>query len=286
MNRLLLFCLSIAITLLGVLDSASAASSTCDELTGDQKKLSAELLQSQHAYDCCDKSLAECLQQKPVCRLVTRLREDVCRRVKAGQSRADIERHLSHRATSMSSTGNTYRIDTKDSSPAGKSDAKVTVVAYICPRCPFCARLMGELEKSIASGKLGDKVKLYARVFPVRSHAGSSEAGLALLAAEQLGKFWEFLLQLYRDFDHFDVNKLAELGAAVGLDKQKFVEVMNDPKTRDKLVASKKEGVRNAVESTPTLFINGRKYIGELSLPVIEDVLEEEHERVTGKKYE
>jgi protein-disulfide isomerase len=286
MKRFLLVCLSIAITVLGLVGSASAAASACDELDAAQKKAAAEILASQHAYDCCDKSLAECLKQKPVCRLVKRLSEDVCRRVKKGQARADIERELSRRATSMSPTGNSYRIDTNGSTPIGKPDTKVTIITYVCPHYPFCTHLMNDLEKSIASGKLSGKVKLYARVFPVRSHKGSTEAGLGMLAAEKLGKFWEFLLKLYADFDKFDIAQLPEVAAAVGMDKQKFTDEMNDPKTRERLVDSKKEGVRNGVESTPTLFINGRKYTGELHLSAVEDVLEEEHDRLTGKQYE
>lgn len=284
--RFLIFCLSVVMTTLGSLPTATAAGSACDALGGAQKKLATEILQTQHAYDCCDRSLAECLKRRPVCRVVRRLSEDVCRRVAAGQNRADIERELSRRATSMTSTGNDYRIDTKGAVPVGKSDAKVTVVAYVCPRCPFCARLMGELEKSVVSGQLAGKVKLYAKLFPVRNHPGSSEAGLALVAAARLGKFWEYLLALYRDFDGFDVNKLADVAAAAGLDKAKFSELSKDPKTRASLVESKKEGVRNGVESTPTFFINGRKYVGELKLSVLEDILEEEHERVTGKAHE
>lgn len=279
------FCLSIAITWFGLVGSAAAAGSACDQLAQAQRKVANEILQTQHAYDCCDKSLAECLKQQPVCRVVKRLSEDVCRRVAAGQSRADIERELARRATSMTSTGNSYRIDTKDSAPAGKPEAKVTVVAYVCPRCPFCARLVDELHKSVEGGKLAGQVKLYARLFPVRSHPGSTEAGLGLVAAARLGKFWEFLLQLYRDFDHFDPARLADIAAAAGIDKAKFTETMNDAKTREQLVNSKKEGVRNGVESTPTLFINGRKYVGELNISALEDILSEEHDRVNGKQY-
>jgi protein-disulfide isomerase len=286
MLRAFFFCLSLAIALLGGARPASAAATGCDALVGAQKQLANEILQSQHAYDCCDKSLAECLKHAPVCRLVKRLSEDVCRRVAGGQNRADIERALARRATSMTSTGNSYRIDVQGAVPTGKPDAKVTVVAYICPRCPFCAHLMGKLDSSVQSGRLSGKVKLYARLFPVRSHPGSTEAGLGLVAAAKLGKFWEFLLHLYRDFDQFDPAKLADVAASEGMDKKKFSELMNDPKTRDQLVESKKEGVRNTVESTPTFFINGRKYVGELNLAAIEDVLEEEHDRLSGKQYE
>jgi protein-disulfide isomerase len=285
-TRILFFCLSLVMTILGGVGAASAAGSACEALDGDQRRLATEILQSQHAYDCCDRSLAECLKKKPVCRLVRRLSEEVCRRVAAGKSRAEIERALARRATSMIATGNSYRIDLEQSVPIGKPEAKVIVVAYVCARCPFCARLMGALDESVRSGKLTGKVKLFAKVFPVRKHEYSTEAGLGLLAAARLGKFWEYLLHLYREFDHFDPTRLADVAAAEGMDKKQFTDLMNDPKTRDRLVESKKEGVRNGVESTPTFFINGRKYVGELNFASLEDVLEEEYERVTGKEYE
>lgn len=282
LQKLLWVC-SAWLLLLTLSSVASAQTKTCDALTGAAKKTAQELLSSQHAYDCCDKSLAQCLEKKPTCTLVKRLSDDVCRRVAKGQSRADIERELQRRATSMMPSTKAHAIDTKATPIAGKADAKVTLAAYLCPRCPFCAKLMPELYASVTSGRLAGKVKLVARPFPVRTHPGSTEAGLGMMAGGQLGKFWEFLLQLYRDFDRFDPAKLGEVAAQVGLDRAAFDGKMKDPAVRSALIDAKKEGVRNGVESTPTFFINGRKYVGEMTLATLEDVLEEEYERVTGK---
>ena len=284
--RLLLICLALVLSLIGRTDIATAAPAACDALAGTEHKLALEILQSQHAYDCCDGTLAQCLQKKPLCRLVRRLSDDICRRVAAGQSRADIEREIARRATSMMPTGTVSRIDTRNAPVAGSPDSKVTLVAYLCPRCPYCARLEPELYRSVTSGKLAGKVKLYVRMFPVRSHAGSTEAGLGSIAAAKLGKFWEFLQHLYKDFDHFDPAHLDDVAAAEGMDRKKFSEAAQDPAAREQLVESKKEGVKNGVEATPTLFINGRKYTGEMKLNALEDVLEEEHDRVTGKQYD
>lgn len=270
---------------LGYAQRAAAASPLCDALTADQRKQAQSILQSQHAYDCCDGTLAECLKRKPVCKLVRRLSEDVCRRVAAGQSRSDIERELTRRATSML-PGTIYKIDTRTAPVAGSPDAKVTLVAYLCPRCPYCARLEPELYQSVTVGKLAGKVKFMVRMFPVRSHPGSTEAGLGLLAAAKMGKFWEFLRHLYKDFDHFDVAHLSDVAAAEGLDRKQFTALSDDPALRQDLVDSKKEGVKNKVEATPTLFINGRRYVGDMSARTMEDVLEEEYDRVTGKQYE
>lgn len=72
----------------------------------------------------------------------------------------------------------------------------------------------------------------------------------------------------------------------MGLDRKKFSEAAQDQGTRQQLVDSKKEGVKNSVDATPTLFINGRKYNGDMKMGALEDVLEEEHERVTGQQHD
>ena len=107
---------------------------------------------------------------------------------------------------------------------------------------------------------------------------------MALVAANRLGSFWEFLLYSYERFDAFCVKKLPEWAGAVGLDLEKYQALAVDKGVRDQLVASKKEGIVNRVDATPTFFINGRKYAGELNYDELVDVLEEEFDRVTGVK--
>ncbi|MEW6749991.1 MAG: hypothetical protein AB1505_03325 [Candidatus Latescibacterota bacterium] len=46
------------------------------------------------------------------------------------------------------------------------------------------------------------------------------------------------------------------------------------------LAESKKEGLRNQVDATPALFVNGRRYVGDTDLDELVDVLLEEDERV------
>ncbi len=67
-----------------------------------------------------------------------------------------------------------------------------------------------------------------------------------------------------------------------GMDRDRFAALTADPAVRSELVESKKEGVRNHVVSTPTLFVNGRMYSTELDAETVIDVLQEEFARVTG----
>jgi 2-hydroxychromene-2-carboxylate isomerase len=74
---------------------------------------------------------------------------------------------------------------------------------------------------------------------------------------------------------------LPDWAVAAGMDRAAFEGSYADPKTREALVASKQEGLRNKVSSTPTIFIDGRQYFYDLSKEAFIDVVEEVYE--TGK---
>jgi protein-disulfide isomerase len=114
---------------------------------------------------------------------------------------------------------------------------------------------------------------------------GSKESGLAFLAAEELGHFWEFVSYYFQHFREFSVRKQLAWAEAVGMDREAFQKAMADPGVRQSLVEIKKEGLKYYVESTPTFFINGRKYAAELSHEELIDVLEEEFEKIEGIRY-
>jgi protein-disulfide isomerase len=217
--------------------------------------------------------------------LAWRLAENVCRRVAGKEDKDKIIRGLSRRARSMLTTGRKVAIDLNGVSSVGNADAPVTLVEYACARCPFCAKITPELYEAITGGSLKGKVKLYFKPFPIRSHEHSKESGLGFVAAGEMGRFWEFALLSYQRFDAFCIDKQATWAEEAGLDKASFEKLMKDSRIRKKLVASKKEGIINKVEATPTFFINGRKFFGDMNPAEMVDVLEEEYERVQGIQY-
>lgn len=265
---------------------ARAQTPTCDALQGDKRQVAQSVLSSQHPYACCDGTIAECVAKRPRCILARRLADDVCRRAGAGQDRAAIERALTRRAESMSRSGAPVPIDLSASPAAGEADSKVVVTAYLCTRCPFCSKLMPSLHRLVSDGALKGKAKLHVKLFPIRTHQYSTEGGKAVLAAGKLGKFWPYLLGLYSHFDDFDVSKLPDYAVDLGLDRAAFVDATNDGAIHTLLVESKKEGIRNKVEATPTIFLNGYKFSGDLNATVLQDVIEEEHDRMSGRTTE
>ena len=105
------------------------------------------------------------------------------------------------------------------------------------------------------------------------------------MAAERQGKLWPFLLKLYANFDSFAPGKLAGWASAAGLDRVAFEKALKDKSNRKALVSCKKEGLRNGVKATPTLFIDGRRYYGDLDHDTLLDVLDEAVDRQRGKQY-
>jgi protein-disulfide isomerase len=262
-----------------------AETPTCDSLSGEQEFIAAELLATQRLYECCDGTIANCLEQNPTCSLAFRMSENVCRRVAEGQPKTRIIEALRMRARNTLARGRKAEIDLAGLSVAGEASAPITLVEYACPRCPYCARMSPKVHDAVEDGPLAGKVKLYLKTFPLRGHRGSKESGLAFLAAEELGHFWEFVSYYFAHFEEFSISRQLEWAEAVGMDREAFRKAMADPGVRDSLVEIKKEGLKNYVESTPTFFINGRKYEAELSHEELIDVLEEEFERTEGIRY-
>ncbi len=268
-----------------LLCSAPSGAGPCTQLNAEQKKIARDVMDATYPYDCCDEKLTACLKQKKVCKLALRLGDDICRRVSRGQEPAAIKGALTRRARSMSTVGKSAKISLSGLSSAGAAKAPVTVVVYACSRCPFCSKVVPRLHKQIVKGGLKGKARLYLKAFPIRSHKGSAAGGLALVSAQKLGKFWPFTLKLYGEFDSFDRSKLAPWAGAVGLDQAAFQKEMKDKGNRAALVEAKKEGLRNGVNATPTLFINGRKYHGDLAPETLLDVISEEADRLGGRMF-
>lgn len=264
--------------------SAAAQTPSCDKLPQDQKAVAQSILQSQHPYDCCDGTILECLKQKKVCALAYRLAENICKKVAAGKDKQTIERALSRRARSMMPQ-KPAKIDLTQVPVAGDPVAPVVLVEYACARCPYCSRITPKLYEAVTKGHLKGKVRLYFKPFPIRGHEYSKETGLGFVAAAKLGKFWPFLLTSYEHFDDFCIKKQTDWAVEAGMEAAAFNELVADPVTRTLLVESKKEGIVNKVDATPTFFINGRKYMGEVTLEEVVDVLEEAYDKARGKEY-
>lgn len=260
----------------------------CDTLGAAELGRARELLGRSYAHDCCDQPLAACLAARPRCALAVRLAANVCRRVSAGEDDARIARALALRArmAQAAQLDPPATIDLAEAPVAGDPAAPVAVVIYAGPRGTHCARLTPPVHAAVEGGALRGKARLYLKPFPLRSNPHSKEAGLAFVAAQRLGKLWEFALHSYARFDEFAPALQPEWAAAIGLDRAEFERLVADPATAEQLSASKLEGLENGVDSTPTVFIDGHRYLGENEVDELVDTVAEAHDRAQGRVHE
>jgi RNA polymerase-binding protein DksA len=96
------------------------------------------------------------------------------------------------------------------------------------------------------------------RVF---DHPHAHQAAQAAEAAAVQGKFWEMHDQLFTHQRALDDASLVGYARALGLDVEAFEQSLRSQEHRERVHADELSGVRNHVISTPTIFINGRRYL-------------------------
>lgn len=139
----------------------------------------------------------------------------------------------------------------------GAANALVTIIEFTDFECPSCATAQPVLE-SLAK-EFADKVKLVAHSFPLEQHKHAFKAAEAAEAAREQGKYWEYTLILFKYQKELEVDKLKAYAGLLGLDRKKFDEALDSGKFTDAVKQELSIGDRIGVDSTPSIFINGRR---------------------------
>ncbi len=164
----------------------------------------------------------------------------------------------------------------------GADDAKIVIVEfadYMCPACGQTAPILEELYR-----QLGQRALLVFKNYPLSNQCNSSvqsdmhphSCDIAKLArcAGGIGKFWDYHLMAFEHQAKASRENALQWGRNVGLTEQQMNECLASQdiaaKIRDDVAAGNKAGVN----STPTIFINGRKYLGERSVPAMRSAIE------------
>jgi protein-disulfide isomerase len=244
-----------------------------DKLTADVKNRSTRVMREENCYWECSSTIFQCVTAGIPSKTSLRLAGFIVREVIRGKPDKEIKQDLVDRAKSVHPFA-TATINTENASCLGPADAAVTVAAFSDFECPFC-RLVSPILRNLAS-KL-PKVRYCFKVFPVKGHGSQAvETSKMAVAADALGKFWEFHDVMYKNFENHSDSDIQGYVTGLGLEWDKFRKKTQDEHTTKVVSASKKEGLKLGVKATPTLYVNGKEYFGEKSEVEILDRLEEE----------
>ena len=149
----------------------------------------------------------------------------------------------------------------------GDAKAPVTVIEYASLTCPHCGRWEKDVFPKVRSEWVETgKVRFVFRDFPLDGLALKA-AQLAHCTGDQ--RFWGFLEvefgnQLMWVGKPDAENALVKLVKLGGISEDKARACMADDKLAETITGSRLGGEDAGVNSTPTFFINGKSYVGEI----------------------
>ena len=159
----------------------------------------------------------------------------------------------------------------------GSDSAPVTIVEYASVTCPHCATFHQKTYPALKSKYIDTgKVKLIFREFPTQPAAVATAGFMLARCAED--KYYPMLDAIFsqqQSWAQDPYNGLLRIARQAGFSQEKFDACLKDQKLAEQIQAVAQRGNEQfKVESTPTFFINGKKYVGALSMPELEKILE------------
>lgn len=168
-----------------------------------------------------------------------------------------------------------YNVPLVASDPVrGNPSAPVTIVEFSDYQCPFCARVNPTLD--LVRNSFGDKVRIVFKDYPLPNHAEAPKAAEAARCAGDQNKYWEMHDAMFANQRALGVPSLKQQARAMGLDGAAFDACLDSGKHAAAVQAGAELGSRMGVNSTPTLYINGRALVGAQPYDTFRQIIEEE----------
>jgi protein-disulfide isomerase len=183
-------------------------------------------------------------------------------------------------ASAEGPTGNAGTADVLAAQPEdrirGKPDAPITILEYASLTCPHCANfavnVLPKLEKKwIETGK----ARLIFRDFPLDERALRAAMVTRCASPDRFYPLTDmFFAQAERWVTSSDyrpvLERLTKLG---GMSNKDFAACISNQKLEDKVTQSRLTAQQFGVHATPSFFINGEKFDGELTFETFDQML-------------
>lgn len=178
----------------------------------------------------------------------------------------------------------------KDTPVWGNKNAKVSIIEFSDPSCPYCVKAFSTLKQLEKDYK--DKIKLAFYYFP--GHGTGEEAMKAMICANNQGKFWEMHDKVFEanarayGFEGptkapdaqlenvLTIDYLNQYASEVNLDMEKFSSCLSDKETADWIKNSTDYGREVGVGGTPNFYINGKLLGGAFPLENFKEIIDKE----------
>ena len=153
----------------------------------------------------------------------------------------------------------------------GNPDAKITVKVFSSLTCPHCASFHKNIFEDLKKEYIDkDLVKFEHHSFPLDLAALNAE--IIIRCLQDINKKFQLLSEIYKKQNQWavgsDINVINEsikkIGLDSGLSNTKMDSCLKNESVQDQILNQRIEAQKKyEIQSTPTIFINEKKYKGE-----------------------
>ncbi len=153
----------------------------------------------------------------------------------------------------------------------GKDGAKVTVKVFSSLTCPHCASFHKNVFEDLKKEYIDkDLVKFEHHSFPLDLAALNAE--IIIRCHKDINKEFQLLGEIYEKQNQWavgsDINDINEsikkVGSNSGLSENKMNDCLNDENSQNQILNERIEAQKKyKIQSTPTIFINDKRYDGK-----------------------
>jgi protein-disulfide isomerase len=247
-------------------------------LSPAQKATALKLIRARDCTCGCGMKVAECRVKDPNCYFSKGLASVIVASLKAGKSEkealADAEASRFAHPPEHKLLEDPIEIPTAGAPETGPNDAPITLVEFSDFQCPYCTLATPQLQAVLKA--YPTQVRLFFKQFPLDIHSQAALAAAAAVAAQKQGKFWQMHDALFASHSDLRRPTILALASAVGLDVKRFEADLDSPEVRKAVEHDLEDGQNVGVMSTPTIFIDGQHYNGNIRLDVLKPILDAE----------
>ena len=174
------------------------------------------------------------------------------------------------------------KINTAGAPSMGTPHAPVEMVVYSDFQCPNCREFDQQLRANLLK-TFPTQVQLFFRDSPLTSiHPWAKQAAIAgrCIVRQNPAAFWDYHDWVYSNQDQFTPENLAgkvvEFEKGKGLDDVQLAHCLDTSATAPEVDAEIAQAHALGISATPTVFINGRRLVGNIPWQTIQAVIEDE----------